>query len=136
MSKTKELSSLPTLPSTAMDVWSVVMNYTASPGKLNVVALKYLLARMLMPFANVYGVGGGQTFTKAQWLEYATTRTYWHQDSAKIGDALVVSGTTKDTNQRLVYYFRVTDLGAGSQRYGKCFLLLLEGEPPRRCNME
>lgn len=89
-----------------------------------------LLAKMLMPFANVFVVNPG-TYTREAWMSYATAPSYWYSQSAQVGDVLLISSVTSDTNQKLLYFFLVTAIRTGSAyKDGHCILMLMEGEPP------
>ncbi len=129
---TKDLAQTPSLPTPLTNPWSLILDAE----KLGCISFKVMLAAMLMPWAKVVSRTGTNYYTRAEWITFASGQTFWNMSGAQVGDVLVVSGTTKDTNQRVVYYFLAKTLKENSDFYGKCFLLLLEGEPPRWMNTE
>ena len=125
MSELKKPSQFPTLTAAA-GVQGLVMK----DGSFAKCQLTHLLAMMLMPFAQV-GVAAAASYTRSQWMEYARNYTYWYQTALKAGDVLVIQAMTSDTNQRVVYYFRITSVDTNMNvSRGYCFLMLMEGEPP------
>lgn len=95
----------------------------------------FLGALFLTPGKRIYKVTQGASYTRAQWIEYSTTETYWLKHGS-IGDLSIFSGRTSDTNQKFTYFFMPErDHPNGTHHYGHAFLLLLEGEPPLWGNM-
>lgn len=125
MSETKKPSEFPLVSSTSESLQGLVLSgssYARMP-------YTHLIARMLMPFANLY-TRTSNSYTRAGWLGFLSPETYWGMSGPAVGDVLVITGTTSDTGQKFAYYFLAERVRSETTMYGHCFLLLLEGEPP------
>ena len=125
MSETKKPSEFPLVSSTSESLQGLVL----SGSSFARMPYTHLIARMLMPFANLY-VRISNSYTRTAWLEFSSSETYWGMKGMAVGDVLVITGTTSDTGQKFAYYFLAERAKTVTDMYGHCFLFLLEGEPP------
>lgn len=127
MSDIKKLSSLPNMTSPAQAPMSIAMDGSS----LQKTPFACQLAMMLMPFAKIT-TRETSAYTRKQLMEYATSPTYWAMTGYDVGDVLLISGTTKDTGQKFLFYFlaEASNPAFSGRMDGRCFLFILEGEPP------
>ncbi len=137
---TKELDALIKDAPAATSLSDLSMLCADSSGNLKKMAaiVPMLLARLLMPWATIRARTVNY-YSRAEWLYFAKGETFWGMVNGQPNELLIITGTTTDTNQKFVYYFystRIVVRADANDLYGKCFLLLLEGEPPRWINTE